>query len=225
MVATGQPLNETLDNLAYGSHLCCIYEVPGQQFSALIPFLRGGLQQRDKCVYLLDENTREELFRVLTRVGIPVMEAQRSGALLVDTSEKTYYLDGSFNPDRMFGYWSGLYEAALREGFRGMRASGEMTWILKKQAGWEKHLEYEAKLNLKLPQMRAMAICQYNRSKFSTEALLNILATHPLVILNGFVFRNPHYVEPQEFLARKRLKGPANLDAYLESIAGGLQAV
>lgn len=225
MVATGHPLNETVDKLAYGSHLCCIYDSPRHQLSALLPFLRAGLQQHDKCVYIVDENTQEELVRVLTQAGIPVMDALRSGAFLLETSEKTYYRDGSFDTERMFEYWSQLYDAALAEGYRGMRASGEMTWILKKQPGWEQHLEYEAKLNLKLPKMRAIAICQYNRAKFSTEALLNILATHPLVLLNGLVFRNPHYVEPREFLARKRLKGPANLDAYLESLTGSLETV
>ncbi len=48
---------------------------------------------------------------------------------------------------------------------------------------------------------------------------------HALVLLNGLVFRNPHYVEPREFLTRKRLKGPANLDAYLESVVSGVQHV
>ncbi len=45
------------------------------------------------------------------------------------------------------------------------------------------------------------------------------------MILNDFIFRNPHYVEPQEFLARKQLKGPANLDAYLDSLTGVGQVV
>ena len=216
-------LSETLDNLPYGSHLCCVYDTPGHQFSALIPFLREGLQRGDKCLYILDESTREELSSVLTEAGIPLMDVVGSGAFLMETSDRTYYRNGSFDTDRMFEYLSRIYDAALAAGFKGMRASGEMTWILKKQPGWEKHLEYEAKLNLRLPSMRAIGICQYNRAKFSTDALLNILSTHPLVLLNGLVFRNPHYVEPAEFLARKRLKGPANLDAYLESVMSGVQ--
>jgi len=51
------------------------------------------------------------------------------------------------------------------------------------------------------------------------------MATHSLVLLVGVVFPNPHYVEPREFLARKRLRGPADLNAYLESLTGGQQAV
>ncbi len=100
MVATGQQLNETLHNLPYGSHLCCIYDVPGKQFSALGPFFHQGLQQRDKCVHVLDENTREELFRVLTRADFPITEALRAGSFLVETSENTYYRNGSFDTDR-----------------------------------------------------------------------------------------------------------------------------
>jgi len=76
-----------------------------------------------------------------------------------------------------------------------------MTWALGRDLGVEKLIEYEAKLNHFFPDNDALAICQYNRTRFSPDIIINIIRTHhPLVICGGFVCKSFYYVPPEELL-------------------------
>ena len=48
--------------------------------------------------------------------------------------------------------------------------------------------------------MTATVICTYDISKFSSDVIIGILRTHPVVILGDTVQLNPFYVPPDEFL-------------------------
>ena len=54
------------------------------------------------------------------------------------------------------------------------------------------------------PRHRCLAICQYNRERFSPEVILDVIRTHPLVIHGSTVSRNFYYVPPDEFLRPNR---------------------
>ena len=48
-----------------------------------------------------------------------------------------------------------------------------------------------------------MLLCFYDLEQFSNgEILLEILRTHPTVLLSGQLLDNPWYVEPEEYLGR-----------------------
>ncbi|MNY66332.1 hypothetical protein D3C86_2037410 [compost metagenome] len=76
-----------------------------------------------------------------------------------------------------------------------------MIWALKNLPGTDELLEYEAKLNLLTPQHAVSLICMYDVSSFSPSTLTDILLTHPYVIKDGKISKNPHYVEPLEFIS------------------------
>ena len=79
-----------------------------------------------------------------------------------------------------------------------------MTWVLGGEAGTSKLMEYESKLNLFFPENDCLALCQYNRNRFSPEILADVIHTHPLVIAGGFVCKNFYYIPPEEFLKKEK---------------------
>lgn len=53
---------EPLDDHDHANdHFALIYETQEEQFSAAIPFMRQGLERGEKCLYVADENTREDV--------------------------------------------------------------------------------------------------------------------------------------------------------------------
>jgi hypothetical protein len=46
-------------------------------------------------------------------------------------------------------------------------------------------------------------LCLYELDQFSGEVLVDVLKTHPKVLLGGMVLDNPYYLEPDEFLATR----------------------
>jgi hypothetical protein len=76
-----------------------------------------------------------------------------------------------------------------------------MTWALRRLPGVEELVRYEAKLNEFLPRYPQVILCLYELHRFSGDVLVDVLKTHPKVLLGGMLLRNPYYLEPDEFLA------------------------
>lgn len=74
-----------------------------------------------------------------------------------------------------------------------------MTWALGDDPGSQRLMEYESKLNYFFPENDVVAICQYNRTRFRPEVLIDVIYTHPLVIFGNLVCRNFYYFPPDEF--------------------------
>ncbi|MBI2925516.1 MAG: MEDS domain-containing protein [Verrucomicrobia bacterium] len=194
-------LVEVLGRLGAHDHLCLIYETQAEQFAAVIPFMRLGLARGEQCLYIADDNTASAVLDAMRAGGINVDAAVASGALTVATKRETYLKHGYFDPDAMIRLLTEATRAAKAAGFSALRATGEMTWMLGGDPGAERLMEYEAKLNYFFPHHDALAICQYNRSRFSNELILDVIRTHPMVIYGGTVGRNFYYVPPDEFLS------------------------
>ena len=183
---------------APGDHVCVFYPSLAERDEILIPFLREGVAAGDKCVMIVDS---DEPAAVLSAFG-PEVDLQQSG-LEVLRSQDTYFSDGYFSGEAMLSFWDRTMSAALSEGFTFARLAGEMTWALRQLPGVSELVEYEAQLNLLLPQYPQVALCFYELDVFSGELLVDVLKTHPKVLIGGMVLDNPYYLAPDEFLAMR----------------------
>ena len=94
-----------------------------------------------------------------------------------------------------------------------------MTWALAGEPGSERLVEYEAQLNHFFPNSKCYAVCQYDRRRFDSEMLIDILHTHPKVLFGkqGFDNSEMYYVPPEIFMERDRQS--ATLDTWLKNLS------
>ncbi len=195
------PLERQLAALAPGDHLCLIYESRNEQFAAVVPFMRDGLARDEQCLYIADDRTIVEVQQALRQAGVNVDAEEERGALRIVSKRETYLRHGGFDPEAMINLLRAATVEAVARGYTALRATGEMTWALGPEAGTERLIEYEAGLNAFFPGSRALAICQYNRPRFSPEIIHGVLRTHPVAIVGARVCRNPYYENPLDLLA------------------------
>ena len=201
----GIPFLKTLETLKPHDHLCLIYESKEEWRASVVPFISSGLKRGEKCIYIVDTSTAEEIRRYLCEEGMDASSAENSGQLLILNQTEAYTREGFFDPDRMIALLIEETEKAISEGYPALRGTGEMTWMLRGLPGSEKLMEYEAKLNRDFfPKYPCLAICQYDRWRFDPEIIKGIMMTHPLLVWSGRIYRNFYYVEPEEFLHAKR---------------------
>ncbi len=213
----GSSLLQKLEALKPHDHLCLIYETPEQWRQAVIPFIAIGINRGERCIYIVDEHSAEEIRKRLGEEGLDVGRAEEKGQLSVLKQSEVYTKEESFDPDRMIALIARETEKAVSQGYPALRVTGEMTWVLKGHPGAEKLLEYEAKLNRDLfPKYPCLSICQYNRWKFEPELIRGIMMTHPLLIYNNEVYRNLYYIPPDEYLSGKRAE--KELQHWLNSV-------
>jgi len=197
-------LASAMESLSVHDHLCLIYESQEEQFAAVVPFIRHGLAAGQCCLYIADDNAVDAIGAALRTNGIDVDAESARGALRILTKRESYLRDGRFDPDGMIAFLAEATAEARADGFSALRVTGEMTWALGGEPGTERLFEYEAKLNYFFPDHDALAICQYNRSRFEPDAILNVIRTHPVVISGDLVCDNFLYAPPDDFLQPDR---------------------
>lgn len=205
-------LEKDIRKLDLGEHLCCIYRDKEEQLSVLAKFMVFGLENNEKCVYIVDDRTKEEVVEAFEGDGIPVHDYVDSGQFVFLTKRDAYLQDGYFDPDEMIYLLGQLEENAIAQGYKGVRATGEMTWFFSDLPGTERLMEYEFRLNEFLPDSRVIGLCQYNENRFTPGLLLDVIHTHPKVLLYDELHENPYYMPTDVYLAR--LKGKANEEHY-----------
>jgi len=152
-------------------------------------------------VYIADETPVDVLLASFDAAGIDVAAAVESGALSVHTTGDRYGPVDAFDPDGVIdGLGELLREVADSDEYNRLRITGEMTWTLEGDADTLDALaEYERVFNTHLPDKPVLAICQYNRTRFSSATLADILWAHPQHVYNATVTQNFAYVPLETF--------------------------
>jgi hypothetical protein len=189
-------------NIAPGDHICAFYPTLAERDDILMPYLREGIQAGDKCIAVLDTDDVLEIDDAL-QAECARVPADGDRQLEMKHSRDAYLRGGKFTCDSMLDFWEASVGGAFAAGFPFARAVGEMTWALRKMPGVDELVGYEAKLNRFLPRYPQVVLCLYELERFDGEVLVDVLKTHPKVLLGGMVLDNPYYLEPEEFLAAR----------------------
>jgi hypothetical protein len=194
---------ERLATLQLGSHACLFYEDQEEQLAIAAEYIKQGLARNERCLYLCDERTVEEVVAALDAAGIDVPREREREALVMLTVDEMLP-SGSFDAEAALATLSAGVEQALAAGFAGLRATGEVTWLLHGGAATEPAIDYESRMNQYYPTARAMALCQYNHARLPAALLDGGLRTHPHVIVEGDVAANVFYEPPVIFNGKPR---------------------
>lgn len=213
------PILPAIAHMEVGDHYCGIYKSDEEHRRIIIDFVRQGIERKEKMIYLVNLQTVAQLEDMLKNAGVAVSEVTAKGQLVIMTAKGAYLSEGQFDPVKMIALLREETDKAVAEGYTALRATGEMTWALAGAPGCERLIEYEAMLNNFFPNNRCYGICQYDRRRFDSEMILDILHTHPRVLVGqqGYDNERMYYVPPELFLERDRQS--ATLDTFLGNLA------
>ena len=200
-----------------GDHVCTLFSSPEEQLEAATEYIQQGLLRGERCLYVCGEQTPEEFRAALAERGIDVAREEARGAMVLLTKDTGHLEGGTFVPSRMISMLRSAVECALGDGFSGLCAAGDMTWLLDAAPGSEDVAEYEALLNHFYRTHRALGLCQYNRRKLPDRFLDHGIATHPTIRIAGpILLTNPFYELPEIAISRT---------ANAEDVVAKLQAL
>lgn len=185
-----------------GDHVCAFYRGRDEREHILRSFLGEGLAADDKLICVVESVGPGQIGDVL---GTPAKPAVESGVLDVFTPEQTYLRSGRFDMGEMLEYWREGVEAALADPrFSFVRILAEMPLALTTMADLDEFMCYESAINRFAVQHPQVIVCLYDLDRFGGAVLIDVLRTHPVVLLGGAVLDNPYYLEPDHFLASRR---------------------
>jgi MEDS: MEthanogen/methylotroph, DcmR Sensory domain len=181
-------------------HACAFFHDSDEEYELLLPFCQEGYEAGDKLFQVVDRDNRSDRLGRLAAVGIDVDLAEKKGQLEVRAWEDAYLRDNHFNQHRMLELIQNVLRDGRARGFPMTRLWANMEWALEDLPGVHDLVEYETRLNEVLPKYDDVVVCTYDLNRFSAPVVMDIMRTHPHVIIGGIVQENPFYLAPSQFL-------------------------
>lgn len=182
-------------------HACAFFHTKEEYYSVLLPFIKDGILAGDKAFHILDTCDHEEHVKHLQKNGIPVDKVCETGQLEIRKWEETYLKPGYFSQDAMLELLEDVLKENKSNSYPMTRLVANMEWACKSDVpGVKDIVKYETRLNHFLPKYDDVVVCTYDLNKHSATVVMDILRTHPQVLIGGIMQQNPYYVNPEEFL-------------------------
>ena len=204
MTETMQPVRLAGSDLNRSCHVCAFFHSKEEEYRVLMPFIKDGFARGDRAFHVVDPKHRPDHLKRLEREGIDVADAEAKGQLEVRRWQEAYIKDDHFDQYRMIETIKEALDPAKKQPGKMTRLVANMEWALEDLPGVHDIVEYETRLNHVLPEYHDPVVCTYDLSRFEASVVMDIMRTHPMVIIGGILQENPFYVPPDEMLKELR---------------------
>lgn len=175
-------------------HQCIIYTgSPSHKLNTLADTMVRMMKKGYRCLYINSNAMVTEMQSCISAMGINVQREIEEKRLVF--SSEPVCAGEDFNIDAMLIQLEASLDDALMNGYKGLWASGDMTWELGSEKNYEKLLEYEWKLEgLFKKRKELQGICQYHYDTLPHNIIRQGLLMHGTVYINETNRRiNPHH--------------------------------
>ena len=185
-------------------HVCAFFNSEEVEYRVLLPFINDGFKCGDKAVHVVNPHQCEDHLKRLAAIGVETNSARQSGQLEIKTSSEVYLQNGRFDQDRMLEAFEQMASGNVNTGFPLSRIVCRMDWVVEGRSYIDDVIEFESRVNDVWRRHDDAVICTYHLSKFGGDTVIDIMRTHPMIIIGGILQRNPFFVPPEEFLREVR---------------------
>ncbi len=202
-------------NLGGQRHICAFFNSIDEEHRVLRSFFKDGFDRGEKATHIVDPEKREEHLKRLAEAGINVQQAMDTGQLELRPWREAYLRGDRFDQDAAVALVEEILQSGAAAGYALTRLVAHMEWALLDKPGVDNLVEYETRLNYVLPKYEDPVICTYDLSKFQASLVMDIMRTHPVVIIGGILQENPFFVPPNQFLLELQERRSARKSAGL----------
>jgi hypothetical protein len=201
---TVAPISLAGSQLGEVRHVCAFFNSDDEEYRVLLPFIKDGFECGDKAVHVINPGGHHNHLQRLVAAGIDAAAAQHSGQFELRTSTETYLRDDHFDQDRMLEFFEQLASGNAKGGFPLSRILCHMEWATESRSHIDDLVEFESRVNHVWRRHDDAVICTYDLAKVGGETVIDIMRTHPMIIIGGILQHNPFFVPPEEFLREVR---------------------
>jgi hypothetical protein len=185
-------------NAQLGDHICGLYSGEVQRDQIMLPFLEAGLASGEKCICVVDGT---DPARIVATLGTRVDASEVATTQLeVIRAADMYLRSGSFCADEIISSWKAAISDVMYDGrFDVVRAVE--TWSRREVVpDMEELLVLESEMNRYLPLYPQVIVCLYDIERFGPGIIVNLLKTHPRMLIGEMLIENPYYLTPDELI-------------------------
>lgn len=194
--------NKSVYRLQLHDHACLIYENETEWKETIIPFITIGLQLGQKCLYGLNNRSRQQLIECLQESGLDPAPYEASGQLLILDRSALPQLNGQDRLEQVEQFEIAFIKSCLAEGYPAVRLTCEAMYTMTGFAPQWSLVEANSRSHTEIfPHYPVTVLCQYDRWKTNPILLKQAIIGHPIIIKNGIFYENFAGVPDEVFLA------------------------
>lgn len=183
-------------DLGRHDHVCWSYDNRADVGLRVAEFLLDGLSRGQRVLYVGsgDVAALAETARLVAGSngshGRNAFEAALAGGAAQVVPLEPHYADGAvIDPERQVETYAEATEQAVAAGYRGLRVAAEATPLVRSPAQLTAFLHYEHLVDRYMADHPFSALCAYDRTRLSEQALEQLASVHPSTNLPGVGFR------------------------------------
>jgi len=181
-------------------HVCAFFCSSHDEYNTLMPFICDGLECGHRAFHVLPQRHVDDHVRRLRTAGIDVDAAQLSGQLEIALPQDTYSRNGRFDKEDMLDLIQQVLRNGAALGFPLTRLIAHAETALDSWVSRNDWAEYEMRLNGVLSNFDDAVICTFDVNLLNTALAIDILRTHPVVVMGGVLVENSFFTNPEDFL-------------------------
>ena len=186
-----------LAQVQWGSHICVFYDTKDDLLDTCAAYFQAGLQANEYCIWAVSHPANKQNAEDRLRQTIAGFDRYLLAGQIEIIRGLDWYLKGKeFDLQRITGGWQAKLDYALKQGYGGLRISGNAFWI--EGNLWKEFSEYEHELDHSLDGKKMVVLCTYSLRASHAVTLMDVARAHQVTIVR----RNGNW----EFLETPELK-------------------
>jgi hypothetical protein len=186
---------------APGDHICGVYRGDAERDKITFPYIEAALRAANKCICIVDLDDPTEIVDAIRNIVDGRLLADSKQFDAVRASDAFLRSDGSFVVPEILSVWKAMISDAMYVGrFDLVQVVGcfSRNHVRPDPSAL---LMLESEVNRLLPLFPQVALCLYDLDRYDASIVIDLVKTHPKILLEGMVYENPYYMTPDELLA------------------------
>jgi hypothetical protein len=162
-------------------HTCLYYESKENLLEFIVPFFEQGLRVNELCEWIVPQSLGVEGAKAVLGERIKDLNIYiEKGRFELLSHKDSYLKSGIFSPDELLEILDKKEKDALKQGFSGLRSSGDVSWLQEKD--WDSWVAYEKALGKFMSKAKVTALCTFPIEDFDVSKLLILSYFHGVSI-------------------------------------------
>jgi hypothetical protein len=177
-------------------HQCFLYDgSPSQHIPMIAKVIKAKLEARHSCCYFHSPRMVAELAAHLAEAGVDVARETAKNTLVLSSSLSHLSKDQTFDVERMIAFLEDALKQALRDGYVGLWATGDVAWEFGPKGDFGQLAAYEKRLeDFLCAHAEVSGICQYHAGALPPHAMRTGYEMHPAHFIDATHSRlNPDF--------------------------------
>jgi PAS domain S-box-containing protein len=173
---------DIIGDVPWGTHFCQFYQTKEDLMDILVPYFKAGLENNEFCMWVTSQPLDVEEAKEAIRGAVPDLDVYlKKGQIEIIPYNQWYVKEGAFDSERVFNGWVEKLNQALVNGYDGLRLTGNISWLGKKD--WNDFVDYEEEVDRVLGNYQMIALCIYCLDRCNAKEIIDVVVNHQFALI------------------------------------------